>query len=58
MHAQMDGERPDRATAEELRRAERLLDSIRVQLYFPKTGEWVTVPELAISNELLEWKEY
>ena len=58
MHAQTETERPDRAIVEELSRAERLLDRIRAQLYFPKTDEWITVPQLAISNELLEWKEY
>lgn len=58
MHAQSDHERPDSATAEELRQIERLLDSIRARLFFPKTNESIAVPQLAISNELLEWKEY
>jgi hypothetical protein len=58
MHAQADAERPDRATAEELRQAERLLDAIRGQLYFPRSDEWIAAPELAISRGMVEWREY
>lgn len=58
MHAQADDERMDKATAEELSRAERQLDALRAKLRFPKVDQWVDVAELAISNELLEWREY
>ena len=58
MHAQAESEKPDRATAEELARAERLVDSVKAKLYFVNSAEWVKVSELMIGTELLEWREY
>ena len=58
MHAQGESEKPDRAIVDELARAERLVDSVKAQLFFASSEEWVNVGELAIANEVLEWREY
>jgi hypothetical protein len=58
IHADNSDERLSRAAADELSQAEARLDAIKTQLFFPKNEQWVTVAQLNIDGELLEWKEY
>ena len=58
MHAEGDADRLSRENAEELARAEALLDSIKAQLVFLEDQQRVNVAQLTIDQNQLEWKEY
>jgi hypothetical protein len=58
MHAEGDADPLSRENAEELARAEALLDSIRAQLLFLEDQQRVNIAQLTIDQDTLEWKEY
>jgi hypothetical protein len=58
MHAEGDDIRLSRENAEELARAEAMLDSIKAQLIFLDDEHPVNVAQLTIDQDKLEWKEY
>ncbi len=58
MHAEDDADRLSRDNAEELAKAEVLLDSIKAQLVFLEDDHRVDVAQLTIDQDKLEWKEY
>jgi hypothetical protein len=58
MHAEGDDGRLSREHAEELSRAEAMLDRIKAQLVFVEDQQRVDVAQLTIDQDQLEWKEY
>jgi len=56
MHA-IDGEkRLSRDASEELRQAERLLDSLHVKMFIERDAEWLDLSQVNIDGSLIEWK--
>jgi len=58
MHAEDEFNRLTRDAKKELARAEEMLDTMKVGLYFPNDNEHVRVAQITIEGDRLEWKEY
>jgi hypothetical protein len=56
MHAEEDDAKLSEAARDELRRAERAIDSLRARIYFPESDEWIEVVQLNIDGKMIEWK--
>ena len=57
MHFDGDEEPLSEAAAEELRRAEYAIDSLKARIFFPETGQWHAASQVNIDGPMIEWKE-
>jgi hypothetical protein len=57
MHADEDAEKLTPDAAEELRRAEYAIDSLRAKLFLPARNEWRSIRQVNIDGKMIEWRE-